>query len=97
MEKMDNLVNEFLSEEDSVIQNNRKMFELLQQAAVDVQPETTPNNIHTEEVDIRQQLVDLMPVYPVLWNTSLRSFKDINKKEAAWKEISAQLKNVSSK
>lgn len=42
-------------------------------------------------MSIRNNLVDIMPSFPALWNTSLRSYKDLNKKEASWKELSSKL------
>ena len=58
---------------------------------------TSQQELELNTVDIKQQLVDIIPSYPVLWNTSLRSYKDLNKKEAAWNKISMMLNNVSSK
>ena len=86
MDQEQEMVNEFFAEQNEMIKNNRMRLELLRQieAADD------------DEGDIRQQIVDLMPNYPVLWNTQLRSFKDLTKKDAAWKEISNQINNVSS-
>ena len=38
-----------------------------------------------------EKLVDMMPEYPTLWNTRLRSYKDLNAKESAWNEIASKL------
>ena len=32
-------------------------------------------------------IVDAIQAYPCLWNTSLRYYKDINKKSESWKEL----------
>lgn len=47
--------------------------------------------IQQQNPDIRHQLVDLMPSYPTLWNPNLRAYKDLNKKDACWREISIKM------
>ena len=43
-------------------------------------------------VSISGRLVDIMPEYPCLWNIHLRSYKDLNVKDQAWKELETKLK-----
>ncbi|XP_057300153.1 uncharacterized protein LOC130630609 [Hydractinia symbiolongicarpus] len=43
------------------------------------------------EVSLASRIVDIMPSYPCLWKTNQRSYKDINKKDQAWTEISLKL------
>lgn len=38
------------------------------------------------------RIVDAMPDYPCLWNTHLRSYKDLNIKDQAWKELQTKLR-----
>ena len=40
---------------------------------------------------LAENIVNIMPDYPCLWNTHLRSYKDINKREEAWKELEEKL------
>jgi len=69
-----------------------------QQVQLPPAPQTSnqEEGVELSLTEVRHYLVDLMPSYPALWNTSLRSYKDLNKKDAAWKNISYQIKNVSS-
>ena len=41
--------------------------------------------------DLLVQMVNMVQNYPVIWNTSLRSFKDLHKKTEAWRRISQAL------
>jgi len=41
--------------------------------------------------DLGEKIVDAIVEYPCLWNTHLRCYKDINKKEQAWKELQQYL------
>jgi hypothetical protein len=40
---------------------------------------------------LRERIVELMPGYPCLWCTNLRSYKDLTKKSAAIRELSSKL------
>jgi len=44
-----------------------------------------------DSLSLNERLVDMMESYPCLWNTSSRSYKDINKKDEAWKELQRRL------
>lgn len=82
------------------VEDNKQSQASTTNSTTSYQQKTSTNQEGQQELsltEIRHQLVDLMPSYPALWNTSLRSYKDLNKKDAAWKEISSQLKNVTSK
>ena len=48
-----------------------------------------------DNLSLRGRLVDLMPSYPALWCITMRSYKDLTKKDAAWKELSLKLNETS--
>ena len=100
MDSQDELLNRILNERDNrLVDNANSQLEQIYQAAFQQrQEEEEGGNEETQsqESDVKEQLVDIIQSYPVLWSTSSRSFKDLIKKEAAWKDISNKLK-VSSK
>ena len=59
--------------------------------AAPAEPSLLPNRPDTNISSLRERLVELMPEYPFLWCTNLRSYKDLTKKSAAYRELSIQL------
>ena len=51
------------------------------------------SGLFSEEIgmSLKERIVDLMPNYPAIWCTNLRSYKDLNKKDATWRELSEKL------
>ena len=41
--------------------------------------------------DLLSNIIDLIQSYPVLWNISLRGYRDVHKKEQAWREMGLKL------
>ena len=41
--------------------------------------------------DLACDLIECIQNYPILWNITLRGYKDIHRKEQAWREMSAKL------
>lgn len=65
--------------------------------SVSPQPFIPPNNQEEQEhFSLRERIVEIMSNYPCLWCTTLRSYKDLTKKNAAWRELSYKL-NTSGK
>ena len=52
---------------------------------------TSASSANNQAMFIRERLVELMPDYPAIWSTSSRCYKDLNKKERSWLEISQKL------
>ena len=52
----------------------------------------TNNKSPENELDI-ELFIDLFHQFPVIWNTRLNGFKDCNKKQVAWNNISSSLDN----
>ena len=80
--------------EDAYITINQQELSMLRQCEIGTEPlQELPQNTAAAEnlIKLREQIVDLMPTYPALWNSSLRAYRDLNKKDAAWKELSDQL------
>ena len=92
-------------QDDSLVENSAYRLELLrsesQNVAVDVagcqrqqmqkQTSSSSENAGLMNED-KEQLINYIQSYPALWDTSLRSYKDLNKKDAAWKQISKNVK-----
>ena len=57
----------------------------------DQQSLTSFTSTHNNGEDIDEFLVQEIQLKRVLWDTSCRGYKDNNKKNMAWKEISAKL------
>ena len=109
-EPNEDIVQHFVEENRMIIDSQWQLQFLRQVAALNQQQQNeqtqdeevrTPSTIdqaciHEDIQSTRHNLVDIMPMFPVLWNTSLRCYKDLNKKDAAWREISTKL-NVPSK
>ena len=38
------------------------------------------------------QLIEVVRIFPILWNTKLRAYKETNKKNIAWNNVASQLK-----
>ena len=45
-----------------------------------------------QEMNLAGIVVNTIKQYPCLWNTKLRSYKDLTMKEASWKEMQTKLK-----
>ena len=82
---------ELFTEENGMIRMSQYQLQVLREAHLLQQQHTLNDDDHTQQQESQEQLVDIMPAYPALWNTSLCPYKDLNKKEAAWKEISIKL------
>ena len=55
-------------------------------------PSLLPDRPDINILSLRERLVELMPGYPCLWCTNLRSYKDLTKKSAAYRKLSIQIK-----
>ena len=44
------------------------------------------------DASLAERVVNIIQDFPCLWNVHLRSYKDINKKDQAWKELQTELK-----
>ena len=64
--------------------------------ATEIEPQATTSQQDQEDLSLRERIVEMMPEYPCLWCTTLRSYKDLTKKSAAWRELSCRL-NASGK
>lgn len=84
-----------LQEQDYIEPSHQESFSNEEKEESIDQSITSPLGSEPEDLEnssLSGRLVDLMPDYPCLWNTHLRSYKDLNLKDQSWKELQAKLK-----